>query len=239
MKSFEIFPAIDLRGGAVVRLQQGDPEKATTYNSDPLAVAQQWQAAGSHWLHVINLDGALDEADDVNIAALQALSQSQLKIQFGGGMRSASTIERVLNLGITRVILGTLVLEDPHTLPALVQQFGAERIVVGLDSRDGILRSHGWKQASDYTPQRAAEFVAKAGVRTLIVTDIRRDGMGSGPNLPLAASLVASTGLDVIAAGGVKTLEHLRSARSQALAGIVIGRALYDGSIELTEALQC
>lgn len=239
MTSFDIFPAIDLRNGKVVRLRQGDPEQSTTYSSDPLEVARKWQAAGSKWLHVVNLDGALDEDDCANLNALQTIAQTGLKIQFGGGIRSAAAIETALKLGLTRVILGTMVLEDPDSLSGLITRFGAERIVIGLDSRDGIVRSHGWKQASDLSPQDAAEIAAAAGARTLIVTDIHRDGMGTGPNLALAAGLADANNLLVIASGGVHNLEHVRAARKLNLAGIIIGRALYDGHLQLAEVLAC
>jgi phosphoribosylformimino-5-aminoimidazole carboxamide ribotide isomerase len=144
--TWDIYPAIDLRQGRVVRLMQGDPDRETQYADEPLHVARRWQAAGTDWLHVVNLDGALDESGRQNWVALERVLTTGLKVQFGGGMRDLDGIRRVLNLGVSRAVIGTAAVENPALVEAALAEFGAEQIALGLDARDGIVRTHGWQE---------------------------------------------------------------------------------------------
>jgi len=241
MSRFTIYPAIDLRGGRVVRLQEGDPARQTTYGNDPAQAAERWLEAGARWLHVVNLDGAFDENDSANHAALHAIleiaSRFKARAQFGGGLRSHAAVERALDLGVSRVVLGTIAIEQPQLVTIAIEAFGADKIAVGIDARDGFVRVHGWQSESGILATDLALQMRDAGVRTIIFTDISRDGLGTGLNIPSTRALAQSSGLDVIASGGVHTLADVVAAREAKLAGVIIGRALYEGTIDLQEAL--
>jgi len=239
MNAFTVYPAIDLRSGRVVRLRQGDPQQETVYSEDPLAAAQQFLDLGVEMIHVINLDGAFSEAQDANMKAVRQLLKTGARVQLGGGIRSLEAIETCLDLGVTRVILGTVVVSKPVLVAQALEKFGPDRIVVGIDVRRGRVYTHGWKEETHFEPVSLAMAFRNAGLRTLITTSIVRDGTGEGLNVEAASTLAAETGLDVIAAGGVGSLEDIRAAKKAGLRGAVIGRALYDGSVSLKEALAC
>ena len=234
---FTIYPAIDLRGGKVVRLKEGDPARMTSYSDDPAEMAKRWIDAGSTWLHVVNLDGAFGESDNVNRDALEAILKLGARVQFGGGMRSLDSIEAALSLGVSRVVLGTIALEQPEIVRDALTSFGAQRIAVGIDARDGLVRTRGWKDNSGVPALDLALQMQTLGVRTVIFTDISRDGVNAGLNIPATRELAEVSGLDVIASGGVYTLEDVTAARAANLAGVIIGRALYEGTVDLKEAL--
>jgi phosphoribosylformimino-5-aminoimidazole carboxamide ribotide isomerase len=240
--SFVIYPAVDLRAGRVVRLKEGDPGRMTAYSDDPAETARRWLESGAGWLHVVNLDGALGESDDVNHQALQSILQVagkfNARIQFGGGMRSLNAIEGVLNLGVSRVIVGTLAVEQPEAIADAIHRFGAERMAVGIDARDGFVRVRGWKSNSGVSAADLALRMRTVGLRTVIFTDVSRDGLGSGLNIPATRELADISGLEVIASGGVYAMEDVVAAREANLAGMIIGRALYEGTIDLKEALK-
>jgi phosphoribosylformimino-5-aminoimidazole carboxamide ribotide isomerase len=236
--SFIIYPAIDLRGGKVVRLKEGDPARMTSYSDDPAETARRWLDAGAQWLHVVNLDGAFGESDNLNRAALEAILKCGARVQFGGGMRSLDAIEDVLNLGVSRAILGTIAIENPDIVADALTRFGAERIAVGIDARDGLVRTRGWKDNSGIKATDLALQMRTLGLRTVIFTDVSRDGLGSGLNIPSTRELAEVSGLDVIASGGVHTMDDVIAAKDAGLAGCIIGRALYDGTVDLKEALQ-
>jgi phosphoribosylformimino-5-aminoimidazole carboxamide ribotide isomerase len=238
MSEWAIYPAIDLRQGRVVRLAQGDPEREKQYASDPLEVARRWQEAGAAWLHVVNLDGALDERGQENQAALERLLSGglRLKVQFGGGLRDVETLARVLNLGVSRAVIGTAAVENPALVMAALIALGPERIALGIDAREGLVRTHGWKEAAAVTAVELARQWVDWGLRWVIFTDIARDGMSSGVNLPATAQ-IASLGLNVIASGGVASLDDVRRVYEARLSGVIIGRALYEGHISLSDAL--
>ena len=242
MNSFTIYPAIDLRRGRVVRLQEGDPARQTTYGDDPARVAEKWLEAGAQWLHVVNLDGAFDENDTVNRAALHAIldvaKRFGARVQFGGGLRSLDMVRRALSLGVSRVVLGTIAIEQLQLVTAAMEELGAEKIAVGIDARDGYVRVRGWQSNSEILATELAHRMHASGVRTIVFTDISRDGIGSGLNIPATRALAEATGLDLIASGGVHTLDDLIAAREAHLAGVIIGRALYEGTIDLKEALE-
>lgn len=251
---WDVYPAIDLRRGRVVRLAQGDPEQETKYADDPLGVANRWQEAGATWLHVVNLDGAFGEHSHENRAALQRILTTGLRVQFGGGLRDLETLRWALDAGVSRVVVSTAAVENPALVEAALEAFGSERIGVGIDARRGIVRTHGWKERSTFTALELAQNWAVKGVCWVIFTDVSRDGMGSGLNLEatvqLAQATAPSTGpstssghrsghrIHVIASGGVASLEDVRRAHEAGLAGVIIGRALYDERIDLREALR-
>ncbi|MCB9420678.1 MAG: 1-(5-phosphoribosyl)-5-[(5-phosphoribosylamino)methylideneamino]imidazole-4-carboxamide isomerase [Ardenticatenaceae bacterium] len=239
--SFIIYPAIDLRNGRVVRLQYGDPNKQTIFGDDPAAMGRKWVAAGAEWLHVVNLDGAFDEAGAANWAALPQLTQLGAKVQFGGGIRSLADVEGALDAGVSRVILGTAAIENPDLVAQAIAQFGPTRIAVGIDARDGVVKTRGWLQETGTTPQQLGQQMKGLGVQTIIYTDISRDGVLTGVNAEATAQLAQVTGLHVIASGGVASIEDLQRCHdlaSKGIAGVIIGRALYDGKINLEEAIK-
>jgi phosphoribosylformimino-5-aminoimidazole carboxamide ribotide isomerase len=242
MKPFTIYPAIDLRAGRVVRLKEGDPTRQTTYSSDPARTARNWLEAGARWLHVVNLDGAFEENDTQNHAALHAILDTakgfDARVQFGGGIRSIKSVERALDLDVSRVVLGTIAIEQPQVVADAIETFGPERIAVGIDARDGFVRVRGWQSDSGIPAADLALQMRDTGVRTVICTDISRDGLGSGLNIPSTRALADASGLEVIASGGVHTIDDVIAAREADLAGVIIGRALYEGTIDLKEALE-
>jgi phosphoribosylformimino-5-aminoimidazole carboxamide ribotide isomerase len=238
MRTWDIYPAIDLRRGRVVRLMQGNPDQETRYADDPLSVAYRWQAAGADWLHVVNLDGAFDERSQENQVALERILTSGLRVQFGGGLRDVTTLRRALDLGVSRVVVGTAAVEDPTLIEAAVRAFGPERIAVAIDARQGSVRTHGWSRATSMPAMALARRSAAQGVRWLIFTDVSRDGMGSGLDLEATVQLAQVTGLHVIASGGVASLEDVRRAYEAGLNGVIIGRALYESQVTLDDALR-
>jgi len=236
-----VYAAIDLRQGRVVRLMQGDPDRETEYADDPLHVARRWREAGAKWLHVVNLDGALDEAlyerGGKNLAALERILTAGPRVQFGGGLRDMAGIHRALDLGVSRAIIGTAAVENPALVEAALERFGPERIAVGIDARGGKVRTHGWQEAASVTAVELGRQWADRGVHWIIFTDVARDGMGSGLNLEATVQLARTTGLNVIASGGVASLEDVRRTYEVGLSGVIIGRALYEGQVTLEEAL--
>lgn len=236
--SFTIYPAIDLRGGKVVRLKEGDPSRMTSYSNDPAETARKWLGMGAAWLHVVNLDGAFGEGDSANLAALETILKLGAQVQFGGGLRSLNAVERALSLGVSRVVLGTIAVEQPDIVEDAVKKFGAERVAVGIDAREGRVRVRGWKDDSGISAMDLAAQMRGLSLRTIIFTDVSRDGLGSGLNIQATQELSNSSGLDVIASGGVHTIEDIRAAHGAGLSGAIIGRALYEGTIDLSEALR-
>ena len=242
MSTFTVYPAIDLRAGLVVRLKEGNPERQTTYSSDPSQMAKRWFEEGAQWLHVVNLDGAFDENDTANQSALRVVLETanrlERRMQFGGGIRSVQMIENVLSLGVSRVVLGTIAVEQPEFVADAVRSFGTEKIAVGIDARDGLVRVRGWQAGSGIYATELALRMQSLGVRTIVFTDIRRDGLGSGLNIASTRELASVSGLGVIASGGVHTIQDVIAAREANLAGVIIGRALYEGNVDLKEALE-
>ena len=242
MSTFKIFPAIDLRAGRVVRLQEGNPARQTIYGADPAQMAEKWLGAGAHWLHVVNLDGAFDENDTLNHTALRAIleiaKRFRAQIQFGGGLRALGMIETALQLGVHRVVLGTIAIEQPQLIVNAIENFGADKIAIGIDARDGVVRVRGWQSNTGIRATDLALQMRDIGIRTVVFTDISRDGLGSGLNIASTRALADASGVDVIASGGIHTLDDVIAAREANLAGVIIGRALYEGTIDLKEALE-
>ena len=240
--SFTIYPAIDLRSGKVVRLREGDPDRMTVYGDDPARTARRWLSTGARWLHVVNLDGAFGETDNANRSALESILQAakefDARLQFGGGIRSLENFEAVLALGVERVILGTTAVEQPDVVSLAVRKHGVERIAVGIDARNGWVRIRGWKENSEISATDLVLRMRSLGLRTVIFTDVSRDGLGSGLNIASTRELARASGLDVIASGGVHTVEDVIAAKNANLAGVIVGRALYEGTIDLNQALE-
>lgn len=237
----EIYPAIDLRQGQVVRLRHGDPQQQTTYGGDPLTVARQWAAAGARWLHMVNLDGALAgnaALAQANLAVLAEVTWVGPQVQFGGGLRCPADVTRAFELGASRVVLGTMAIEEPQTLQWALKQFGAERILVGLDARNGRVAIRGWQVDSGLEVIAVGRKLRAAGVTTILHTDIGRDGDLSGVNAVASSQLAQATGLQVIASGGVAGLDDVRRLGDlPGIHGVIIGRALYEGRISLRQAM--
>lgn len=232
-----IYPAIDLRQGKVVRLKGGDPNRQTIFNENPIHTAQTWLEGGAEWLHIVNLDGAFAEANN-NENVLSQIARLGAKIQFGGGLRKPEDIERAIESGVSRVVLGTVAIENPTIVVEAVKTYGADAICIALDARDGKVATHGWQQAAEQTPTEVGKAMASAGVRHALFTDVSRDGFLDGVNHEATVQLAQETGLQVIASGGVKSLEDIqRLATSQKVAGAVIGMALYEGKFTVAEAL--
>jgi phosphoribosylformimino-5-aminoimidazole carboxamide ribotide isomerase len=233
-----IYPAIDLRGGRVVRLIQGDPTQETVFSDDPVETAHRWKDAGAEWLHLVNLDGALGEGG-LNLNVLARIAESGLKVQFGGGLRSLEDAQRARDQGATRVVLGTMVVRQPELGEQAVQRFGAEAVAVALDAKDGLVAVDGWQQQTSWTPVQLGQYFAKAGIRHALYTDINRDGKLQGVNVEGVVNLTRETGLQVIASGGVSSLEDIRALAEAEIpaAGVVIGKALYTRMLSLADAL--
>jgi phosphoribosylformimino-5-aminoimidazole carboxamide ribotide isomerase len=238
---FTIYPAIDLRNGRVVRLQHGDPNQQTTFSDNPVAVAQKWLAAGATWLHVVNLDGAFDEAGTANWQILPQLTQLRAKVQFGGGVRSLEDVARVLEVGVERVVLGTMAIEQPEMVAEAIVQFGAARIAVGIDARDGEVKTLGWVKDTAVSPHELGPKMKANGVQKVNYKDINRDGVVAGVNVAKTAELAQATGLRVIASGGVASLQDIEetlAVADEGVVGVITGRALYDGRLDLRQAIE-
>jgi phosphoribosylformimino-5-aminoimidazole carboxamide ribotide isomerase len=235
--NFTIYPAIDLRQGRVVRLQQGDPDRMTVYSNDPVETVRRWLEAGAEWVHIVNLDGAFGVKDSENRLALEQMLESGARIQFGGGMRSLDGIERAIKLGVSRVVLGTIAVEHPEIVAAALDRFGEDRVAVGIDAREGLVRIRGWQENSGVSATDLALQMREIGLRTVIFTDVSRDGVSRGVNIPATRELADQSNLDVIASGGVRSLEDVKAAFDSDLCGVIIGRALYDGTVGLREAI--
>jgi phosphoribosylformimino-5-aminoimidazole carboxamide ribotide isomerase len=239
---FTIFPAIDLRRGQVVRLQEGDPARETRYSADPAETARRWLAAGARWLHVVNLDGAFGEADSANQAALgqilSAAGQAGARVQFGGGLRSLEAIEAALDLGVERAVLGTAVVERPQVLHDALRRFGPQRVAAGLDARQGMVQLRGWKESAPLRAAEVAVSLERQGLRWLIFTDVARDGLGTGLNLPATLALARLARLHIVASGGVRGEADVRRCQEAGLAGVIVGRALYEGQVSLPDLVR-
>jgi phosphoribosylformimino-5-aminoimidazole carboxamide ribotide isomerase len=233
-----LLPAIDLRHGRVVRLQQGEAGRETRYHDDPLAQAEAFIAAGAQWLHVVDLDRAFGTGDNLAmIGRIARMADGRVRVQVGGGIRTLDALRAVRDLGIARAVLGTALVRDPELVPAAVRLAGAEGIAAGLDVKDGHIAIRGWVETTGVLAREVAVRVRAEGVATVVYTDVGRDGMLSGPDLPGARAL-KGLGLEVILSGGVSSLEDLKAASAAGLAGVIVGRALYEGRFSLGEALE-
>jgi phosphoribosylformimino-5-aminoimidazole carboxamide ribotide isomerase len=232
----QIYPAIDLRGGQCVRLRQGDYEQETVFGADPAAMARRWVDDGATALHIVDLDGAR-EGRPVNGPSIRAIvTASRVPCQLGGGLRSAADIEAALSWGVERVVIGTRALQEPGWLEEMTRKYPGQ-IVLGVDAKKGQVATHGWLDVSGQSALDLARGLSGLPLAALVYTDIGRDGMLQGANVEAMAEMCAATTLPVIASGGVTTLEDVRRLAELALAGCIVGRALYEGRLNLKEIL--
>ncbi len=232
-----ILPAIDIKGGQCVRLYQGDYAQVTTYDADPVQVAQRWQSAGAGWLHVVDLDGAA-AGHPVNVEVIKRIrAGTSLRIELGGGMRLLAHMQQMFDLGIDRVILGTVALTDRALLAETLARWG-ERIAVGLDARNGRVAIAGWRETSRVQAASLAVELSASGVQRFIYTDIARDGALKGPNLEGLRQIQQVITCPLIASGGVASLDDLRSLAALGIEGTIVGKALYTGDVDLAKAIQ-
>lgn len=240
---FQIIPAIDLRAGRCVRLYQGDYDRETVYSDDPVAQARRWEAAGASRIHVVDLDAART-GTPVNLETVRRITGAvDVPVQMGGGVRDRDSVLRVLGAGVERAIVGTRAARDPENAGRLFAEFG-ESLVLGVDARDGRVAAAGWGETTSWEAVEFARLMARHGARRIVFTDIATDGTGVGPSLGATGCMLRETGLQVIASGGVGSQEHVmqlaelaRSAGGR-LEGIIVGRALYDGALDLETAIR-
>jgi phosphoribosylformimino-5-aminoimidazole carboxamide ribotide isomerase len=242
--TFAILPAIDLRDGKVVRLRQGDFAREQVYADDPVAVARGFAAAGAEWIHCVDLDGARagERRQTTTIsaiaAALAALPSGGPHLQAAGGLRSREAIDEVLAIGVERVVIGTAALRDPELVGEAIAGHGPDRIAVALDVRDGLAIGDGWVPGATGLPAgEALAGLASLGVTTFAVTAIERDGLLGGPDLELLAACVKASGAAILASGGIRSIADLEAVRAIGCAGAIVGRAIYDGSLDLADAI--
>lgn len=232
-----IIPAIDLIDGKAVRLQKGDYNKVTVYSDSPAEVARSFEASGAEYLHVVDLDGAKSGKAD-NYETIKAIvNATNLSVEVGGGIRNMDTVRLYAQAGVDRIILGTAALNDPDFLKKAVAEYG-ERITVGVDIKDGKVAIKGWTEVSDMSCDDFCRYLEAVGVKTVICTDISKDGMMAGTNLELYRSLNQSFDIRIIASGGVSTLDDVRALNEMDVFGAILGKALYTGAIELSEAVK-
>jgi phosphoribosylformimino-5-aminoimidazole carboxamide ribotide isomerase len=234
-----IFPAIDLSEGQVVRLRQGDMAQKTVFNSDPVAQAQLWEKQGAEALHIVDLDGAFARRPSPNIPVVQRIVESVgIPCEFGGGLRTFGRVFAVLNLGVRWAIMGTAALRNREELSKAVHAILGDRIIVGIDARDGKVATEGWTEQSTIDAYEFAKEMESIGVKRLIFTDIATDGMMRGPNVTAMRKMRETVSIPVIASGGVSTLADVVALREAGMFGCIIGRGLYDGSISLPDAIR-
>ena len=241
--TFDVIPAIDLRGGQVVRLKQGDYAQQTTYAADPRELAKRYAAVGARWLHLVDLDGARSGKLD-NLAVIQSIAADGMAIQAGGGVREETDLQRLFDAGVQRVVLGSVAIRDPERVADWLAKYGAERLTLALDTRRiddrWSLPSAGWTEVEARTLDELAPWYAERGALHLLCTDIDRDGMLAGFNLDLYCYLAERVpSLAVQASGGVRSLEDIGAARNAGARGVILGRALLEGRFTVEEALLC
>ncbi len=234
-----IFPAIDLKDGRCVRLRQGDMAQETRYSEDPPAMAKHWESLGAEYLHVVDLDGAVQGVPK-NISHIEAIVKAlSIPIQVGGGIRSLETVRRYLSMGVSRVVLGTAVLEQPELLGKSCEEFPS-KILVGIDVKKGEIALRGWVEGSGKRPEDVVPTLSQYALAGLIFTDISRDGMLDGPNINALEQMSSLTSLPLIASGGVTKISDIEAIRkiTPPVSGVIIGKAFYEGTIELAPALK-
>ncbi|MCD7993707.1 MAG: 1-(5-phosphoribosyl)-5-[(5-phosphoribosylamino)methylideneamino]imidazole-4-carboxamide isomerase, partial [Clostridia bacterium] len=234
----QLYPAIDMKNGQCVRLRQGAFKDITIYSDAPEKVAAHWQEKGASFLHLVDLDGAL-AGYSVNEEVIRRIADTvSIPIEIGGGIRTGEAVERMLGLGVRRVIIGTKAVEHPEFLRDMVRTFGEEAIVAGVDAKDGMVAVEGWEKVSSLTARDLCLTMKEYGVRHIVYTDISRDGILSGPNVEATRKLTEETGLDIIASGGVSCMEDLKCLHEAGIRGAIIGKALYENRIDLAEAVR-
>lgn len=233
----QLYPAIDLKDGKCVRLKQGEFDQVTIYSEQPYEVAMKFQEQGASFIHLVDLDGAL-KGCSVNEATIRKIVESvQIPCELGGGIRTMEDIRRVLSYGINRVIIGTKAVSHPEFIEEAIREFGSDKIVVGVDAKDGYVAVEGWEKVSDQTALSLCLLMKEMGVTSIVYTDIAKDGMLIGPNVTMTKELTLQTGLNIIASGGVSGMKDLRDLNQAGIKGAIIGKAIYENRIELEEAV--
>ena len=235
----KLFPAIDIRGGKCVRLLKGDFDQETVFSDSPADMAAQWESQGAEFLHLVDLDGAR-AGKPQNLETVKAiLAKVKIPVELGGGIRTLEDIKEVLGLGVRRVILGSVAVHDPALVKAACEQYG-DRVVVGIDAKDGMVAVEGWGQTSNLEAPVLGRMMAEAGVKTIIYTDISRDGTLGGVNVAATVEMAEKSGLEVVASGGIKDLEDIKALKEHeksGVAGAILGKSLYMHTLDLKEAL--
>lgn len=242
MTAIQIFPAIDMRGGKCVRLFKGDYAQETIYGDSPFDMAKSFADAGATFIHMVDLDGAKDgervHAKDV----VHVANELPMRVQIGGGIRTEEDVAFYLDQGVDRVIIGSLAICEPELVASFIEKYGAERIVIGLDAKDGMVATHGWLETSNQTAIEVGQYFASKGAKHFIFTDIATDGTLQGPNIEANEALARATGANIIVSGGMSSLADIQAvkeaAKSTTIAGVIIGKALYTGQFTLEEALK-
>lgn len=242
MTNFQIYPAIDLRDGNCVRLFQGDYAQETIYGDSPVDMAKKFVDAGAQWIHMVDLDGAKDGVR-INDQVVIEAAKLGANVQVGGGIRTREDIEHYLSNGVARVIIGSLAIRNPELAVSFIEEFGAERIVIGIDAKNGLAATEGWIETSGQAATEVADYFASKGAKHFIYTDIATDGTLAGPNIEANKSLAKSDKAQVIVSGGIGSLEDVKNVKKAAeqsnIAGVIIGKALYENRFTLEEALSC
>lgn len=233
-----IYPAIDIKDKSCVRLTQGSYDKMTIYEKDPVKVAKRWEVKGAKVLHIVDLDGAKDGERLNESVVKDLLKKVNIPMQLGGGIRDEEGIKTLLDLGVSQVIIGTLALKNPTWIKEMIKKYG-DRIIVSIDALNGRIATNGWQEVSDI---KAIDFIKELksyGLNRIVYTDIEKDGMLIGPNFQIYEELAKSVSIEVIASGGVTTLEDIRRLKAMNMYGAILGKALYDGKLNLEEVLKC
>ena len=233
----QLYPAIDMKNGRCVRLSQGEFKNITVYSEHPEEIAALWQEKKATFLHLVDLDGALAGRSVNEETIKKIVSSVNIPVEIGGGIRSEEAVKNMLSLGVKRVIIGTKAVEEPEFLKDMVEKFGADAIAAGIDAKAGMVAIQGWEQVSTVTATELCLKMKEYGVKHIIYTDISRDGMLSGPNIPATKKLTEETGLDIIASGGVSCMEDLQALYDAGISGAIIGKALYENRVDLEEAV--
>lgn len=231
-----VIPAIDLRGGKCVRLRHGDVKEETVYSDDPVSVAEKWVSLGAKRLHVVDLDGAISGEQKNLSIALEIKKKTNVLVQFGGGVRSKESLNKILQAGIERVIMGTAILEEAGLVKEAFDTYGS-RIMAALDVRDGTIATRGWKEDSGFPLEEGLHIMEKLGVKEVVFTDIGRDGTLQGVNTEAIADVMSRTSMSVIASGGISSMEDIRKLKGIDSPACVVGKAIYDGKLDLKEAI--
>ena len=233
-----LYPAIDIKDGQCVRLKKGLFNEVTVYSDTPYKIAESFEKDGAKFIHTVDLDGAL-KGRSVNAETIKKIVNSvNIPVQLGGGIRTLENIQEVLDLGVYRAIIGTKAVENPDFIRQAIDRFGAEHIVVGIDAKDGYVAVEGWEKLSDKTAVNMALAMKEMGVQTIVYTDISKDGMLAGPNIEQTKLLSVKTGIDIIASGGVSCMQDLEAVSDAGIHGAIIGKALYEKRVILSEAVE-
>ncbi|MET1013957.1 MAG: 1-(5-phosphoribosyl)-5-[(5-phosphoribosylamino)methylideneamino]imidazole-4-carboxamide isomerase [Paenisporosarcina sp.] len=241
MRALELYPAIDMRGGKCVRLYKGDYNQETIYADSPFEMAKTFASQGAKWIHMVDLDGARDGKRIHDQDVIHAATELGINVQIGGGIRSEEDVKHYLDQGVARVIIGSLAIQQPELATRLIEKFGPDKIVIGIDAKDGMVATHGWMETSSKSAIEVGQYFASRGAKTFIFTDIATDGTLKGPNILANELLAEATGAEVIVSGGISSLADVKAvaqvAKESTINGVIIGKAIYENRFTLPEAL--